>query len=130
MDAAHNERIRLALSRAIASYRSNRNTALEKFPHTIKLAEEVREMKMQAIGRMEGLAQAAAAAIESNHGKAYIAKTAADALAIIDKLVGTKKLIVKGSIGSKEAVELFLSLLLCMHAVSKTITRINADLLI
>ena len=40
MDAAHNERIRLALSRAIASYRSNRNTAMEKFPHTIKMAEE------------------------------------------------------------------------------------------
>jgi L-lactate dehydrogenase complex protein LldG len=35
MDAAHNERIRVALSRAIKSYRGNTNDALKKFPHTI-----------------------------------------------------------------------------------------------
>jgi hypothetical protein len=34
MDAAHNERIGLALSRAIKSYRANAKNALEKFPHT------------------------------------------------------------------------------------------------
>ena len=45
MDAAHNERIKLALSRAIASYRKNTNAAIKKFPHTIKLAEEVQEKK-------------------------------------------------------------------------------------
>jgi len=53
MDAAHNERIRLALSRAIASYRTNTNSALKKFPHTIKMAEEVREIKEKAISEME-----------------------------------------------------------------------------
>ncbi|HLB28079.1 MAG TPA: LUD domain-containing protein, partial [Dehalococcoidales bacterium] len=106
MAAAHNDRIRLALSRAIATYRSNRNTALEKFPHTIKLAEEVREIKAKALERMEGLAQEACAAIESNHGKAYIAKTSADALAIIDKLVGTGKLIVKGKSMTGEEIGL------------------------
>ena len=42
MDAVHNERIRMALSRAIASYRANTNSALGKFPHTIEMAEEVR----------------------------------------------------------------------------------------
>ena len=42
MDAAHNERIGLALSRAIKSYRANTNRALERFPHTIKMAEEVK----------------------------------------------------------------------------------------
>ena len=59
MDAAHNERIRLALSRAIASYRTNTNSALKKFPHTIKMAEEVREIKENAISEMEQLAQQA-----------------------------------------------------------------------
>ena len=59
MDAAHNERIRLALSRAIASYRANTNSALERFPHTIKMAEEVREIKVKAISEMESLAQQA-----------------------------------------------------------------------
>src|SRR3990172_1300102 len=79
---------------------------MEKSPNTIKLADEVREMKMQAIGRMEGLAQQAAEAIESNHGKAYIAKTAAEALAIIDKLVGTGKLIVKAKSMTTEEIGL------------------------
>ena len=106
MEAAHDERIRLALSRAIASYRSNRNTALEKFPHTIKLAEGVREVKEQAIGKMEELARQACEAIESNKGKAYIAKTSAEALEIVDKLVGTGKLIVKGKSMTGEEIGL------------------------
>ncbi len=106
MDAAHNDRIRLALSRAIASYRANTNSALKKFPHTIKLAEEVREIKKRAISEMEKLAQEACEAIESNHGKAYIAKTADEALSIIGSLVGKGKLIVKGKSMTGEEIEL------------------------
>ncbi len=105
MDAAHNERIRVALSRAIKSYRGNTNDALKKFPHTIKMAEEVREIKSNAVGQMEKLAEQASQAIESNKGKAYIAKTAKDALDIIDKLVGPpKKLIVSGKSMTSEEV--------------------------
>ena len=105
MDAAHNERIRVALSRAIKSYRGNTSDALKKFPHTIKMAEEVREIKSNAVANMEKLAEQASQAIEANKGKAYIAKTAKDALDIIDKLVGPpKKLIVSGkSMTSEEA---------------------------
>jgi iron-sulfur cluster protein len=106
MDAAHNERIRLALSRAIKSYRANTNDALKKFPHTIKLAEEVREIKSRAIGEMEKLAQQACEAFEFNKAKAYIARTADDALSIIDKLVGTGKLIVKGKSMTCEEIDL------------------------
>ena len=76
MDAAHNERIRVALSRAIKSYRANTNEALRRFPHTIKMAEEVRQIKEKAIGEMEKLAEQACESIRENHGKAYIAKTA------------------------------------------------------
>ncbi|MFC1870593.1 lactate utilization protein, partial [Chloroflexota bacterium] len=89
MDAAHNDRIRMALSRAIASYRTNTNDALKKFPHTIEMAKEVIKIKEKAMGEMEKLAQQACAAIESNKGQGYIAKTAADALKIIGDLVGT-----------------------------------------
>ena len=106
MDAAHNERIRVALSRAIASYRTNTNNALKKFPHTIKMAEEVREIKTKAIGDMEKLAQEACEAIEFNKGKAYIAKTAHEALKKIEDLVGTGKLIVKGKSMTGEEIEL------------------------
>src|SRR3989338_781186 len=106
MDAAHDERIRLALSRATASYRANINDALKKFPHTIKLAEEVREIKARAITEMERLAQEACEAIESNQGKAYIAKTADEARQIIGNLVGKDKLIVKGKSMTGEEIEL------------------------
>ena len=73
MDAAHSERIRVALSRAIKSYRTNTRDALRKFPHTIKMAEEVREIKSRSVAEMEKLAEQAGQAIESNKGKAYIA---------------------------------------------------------
>ncbi|MDD5127655.1 MAG: LUD domain-containing protein [Dehalococcoidales bacterium] len=106
MDAAHDERIGLALSRAIKSYRTNTGNALKKFPHTIKLAEEVREIKSKAIDRMEELAHQAGAAIEENKGKAYYAKTAAEALEIISGLVGKGKLIVKGKSMTGEEIGL------------------------
>ncbi|MDP6647430.1 MAG: LUD domain-containing protein [Dehalococcoidales bacterium] len=106
MDAAHNERIRLALSRAIGSYRANASNALAKFPHTIKLAEEVREIKVRAIDDMEKLAQQASEAIMANHGKAYIARTASEALEIIENLVGKSKLIVKAKSMTSEEINL------------------------
>ncbi len=106
MDAAHNERIRLALSRAIASYRANINNALKKFPHTIKMAEEVKTIKEKSITEMEKLAQQACEAIESNKGKGYIAKTVDEALKIIDSLVGEGKLIVQGKSMTAEEIGL------------------------
>lgn len=106
MDAAHNERIRLALSRAIKSYRGNTNDALRKFPHTIQMAKEVRAIKEKAVGEMVKLAEQASKVIEENKGKAYIAETAADALKIIDGLVGTGKLIVKGKSMTGEEIDL------------------------
>jgi len=106
MDAAHNKRIRLALSRAITSYRANTNSALKKFPHTVKMAEEVREIKVRAISDMQALAQQASEAIESHNGKAYIAKTADDARKIIENLVGKGKLIVKGKSLTGEEIEI------------------------
>jgi len=106
MDAAHNERIRLALSRGIASYRSNANKALKKFPHTVKMAKEVREIKDKAIGEMQKLAEQACEVIEENKGKAYIARTAKEALKIVEDLVGTDKLIVKGKSMTGEEIEL------------------------
>ncbi len=106
MDAANNDRIRLALSRAIASYRTNASNALKKFPQTIQTAKEVRKIKEDAIGRMEELAGQACEAIESNHGKTYIAKTADDARNIIKGIVGTGKLIVKGKSMTSEEIDI------------------------
>jgi len=106
MKAAHDERIRVALARAIKSYRANTNYALEKFPHTVKMAEEVRQIKEKAIGEMERLTQQACEAIRENRGNAYIAKTADEALSIITGLVGRNKLIVKGKSMTGEEIGL------------------------
>jgi iron-sulfur cluster protein len=106
MDAAHNERIRLALSRAIASYRGNVDNAMSKFPRTYQMAEEVREIKSKALDEMDKLAQQACEAIESNRGHAYIARTADEALGIVEKLVGKGKLIVKGKSMTSEEIDL------------------------
>jgi L-lactate dehydrogenase complex protein LldG len=105
MEAAHNERIGLALSRAITAYRNNTNNALKQFPNTPKVAQEVREIKSKALDNMEQLAKQAIAAIESNHGKGYIAKTKEDALKIIDGLVGKGKLIVKAKSMTCDEIE-------------------------
>ena len=105
-DAAASGRIRLALARAIKSYRVNTNNALKKFPHTIKMAEEVRLIKEKAIQQMEELAKKAGQNVEENHGKYYIAKTAAEALNIIGALVGAGKLVVKAKSMTTEEVEL------------------------
>ena len=106
MGAAHDDRLRLALSRAIESFRVNIDDALKKFPHTIDMAAEVLEIKGKAIGEMEKLAQQASEAIEENKGKAYIAKTADEALTIISNLVGVGKLVVKGKSMTGEEIGL------------------------
>jgi iron-sulfur cluster protein len=106
MEAAHNRGLKRALSRAIASYRSNVNDALTKFPHTIELAKEVLDIKIDAINNMEKLVLRAVDSIEFNKGKAYVAKTPEEALEIIDGLAGKKKLIVKGKSMTTEEIGL------------------------
>ncbi len=106
MEAAHNERIRLALSRAIKSYRENTDDTLKRFPHTVELAKEVKEIKASATREMHRLALEACKSIQSNHGNAYIAETADEALKIISDLVGTGKVIVKGKSMTGEEIGL------------------------
>jgi iron-sulfur cluster protein len=106
MGAAHDDRLRLALSRAVKSFRANVKNALEKFPHTVEMAEEVRKIKEAAIPRMEELTRQAIAAIEENKGKGYIAKTADEALEIIADLTGSNKLVVKGKTMTGEEIGL------------------------
>ncbi len=106
MGAAHDDRLRLALSRAIKSFRANVKDALDKFPHTVDMAEEVVGIKEKSIPDMEKLARQAIEAIEENKGKGYIARTADEALAIISDLTGVGKLIVKGKTMTGEEIGL------------------------
>jgi len=104
--AANDKNINTALGRAVTSYRSTVEKTLAKYPHTVKLAEEVREIKTTSIARMDELREEAAANIESNHGKAFFAKDAAEALAIAEDLIGTGKIVVKGKSMLGEELEI------------------------
>jgi iron-sulfur cluster protein len=106
MDAAHDEKIRVALSRAIKSYRANVMSAIAQFPHTLELAKEVKIIKEIAISRMPQLIEIARNSIEANKGKAYIAKTGEDANKIIAGIVGKRKLVVKAKSMTGEEIGL------------------------
>lgn len=103
---AENPRIALALERAIASYRKNRATALTRFPHTVEMAREVREIKERSIAGMEDLARQARDAIEKNHGSCYIARTAKDAYRVLEEIIGEGKIIVKAKSLTGEEIHL------------------------
>jgi iron-sulfur cluster protein len=105
-DAAGSESIRLALSRAIKSYRVNTNNALKKFPHTVKMAEEVNLIKEASVQHMAELAREAGHNIEENRGKYYVARTAGDALKIIGEIVGKGRLVVKAKSMTAEEIGL------------------------
>ncbi len=94
--AASDDNIQLALFRAVKSYRDNTRSALERFPHTVQLAEEVLEIKKESIKRMDELVAQARESIEANNGKTYFAKTRDDALKLASDIIGTGKIVVKG----------------------------------
>jgi len=106
MAAAHDKHIRTALTRAVKQYHANVNEAMKKYPHTAAMAEEVRKIKENSISRMQELTEQACQVVEDNKGKAYVAKTAAEALEIIGKLVGSGKLIVKAKSMTGEEINL------------------------
>jgi len=93
--AARDQRINLALSRAVKAYRETVENALARFPHTPRLAEEVKLIKEQALGKMDELVKQASKSFEANKGRAFLAKDRREALRIVSDLVGKGKIIVK-----------------------------------
>ena len=106
LEAAKDERIRLALTRAISAYRKNVEEALRRYPHTVKLAEEVRKLKEESIARIEELVKEAMDAVKDLKGEAYLAKTGEEACKIIGELVGSGKLVVKSKSLTSEEIGL------------------------
>lgn len=105
-NALGDETIKLALSRAIKSYRENLSKALTRFPHTPALAQEVRKIKQDAVGRLEELVKKAGNAIRENRGEVHFARTAEEAREIFDRLIGKGKVIVKAKSMVGEEIEL------------------------
>lgn len=94
--ASKDKNINRALTRAVKSYRNTVSSTMERYPHTPKLADEVREIKEYSIKNNEQLLKQAMDSIEKNQGKAFYAKDREEAIKIVNEIVGTGKVIVKG----------------------------------
>ncbi|MGI6449683.1 MAG: LUD domain-containing protein [Desulfitobacteriia bacterium] len=94
--ASKDTNINNAMTRAVKSYRENVANALERYPHTPELANEVRKIKEYSIQHNQELLAQAMEAIEKNKGKAFFAKDRAEALKIITEIIGIGKTVVKG----------------------------------
>ena len=93
---ARDHNISLGISRSVSAYRERRARALEKFPHTVELAEEVRRLKEDCIVRLDELVEKASASLEENGAQVYHAESADEALKIIGEIIGSGKVIVSG----------------------------------
>src|SRR5690554_3311269 len=94
--ASNDSNINNAMSRAVKSYRENVANAMERYPHTEELAQEVRKIKDYSMKNNEQLLLQAMDVIEKNKGKAYFAKDKDEAIKIANEIIGTGKVIVKG----------------------------------
>lgn len=119
-EASEDERIRTAITRAIASYRKNLAEALERYPHTPALAKEVQEIKKNAHQNWRELMAQAMDSIERNHGHACFAKDAQEVVDIINEIAGGEKTIVKGKSMLGEEIHLRQRLADCGHEVWET----------
>ncbi|MBA7503488.1 Lactate utilization protein B [subsurface metagenome] len=106
LHSAHDRNISLGLSRSVSAYRANRVKALERFPHTVELAKEVRRLKEDCVEHLDELVQKASATLEENGAKVYYAESADDALKLIGEIVGSGKVVVSGKTLTGEEIEL------------------------
>ncbi len=104
--SAHDANIAAGLSRSISACREGRDRALKRFPHTIKLAEEVRKLKEDCLGRLDELAQKASSTLRENGARVHHAGSSADALKIIDTIVGSGKLVLSAKTLTGEEIGL------------------------
>jgi len=101
--ACEDPKIRLALKRAIASFRENVNLALARFPQTVTKRKDGRAIKEYSVARMEELVKQAKDSIIDVKGNCDIVQTPEQLLKRLDELIGTGKWIVKSkSITSEE----------------------------
>lgn len=118
--ASNDENIQKALGRAITSYRKNVTEALERYPHTLEIAEEVKAIKLKALDNWQPLMEEAMEAIRRNHGQAYFAKDGAACIQQIHDIIGPRREIVKGKSMLGEEIHLRQELAALGHEVWET----------
>ena len=106
LDKAHDANISLGLSRSVTAYRERKAQVMEKFPHTVELAKEIRRIKEDCVERLGELVQKATATLEENGAQVHYAETGDDALKLIGEIVGSGKVLVSGKTLTGEEIEL------------------------
>ncbi|RJS90532.1 lactate utilization protein [Candidatus Bathyarchaeota archaeon] len=102
-DAAMDDHIRLALSRAVESFRRNRAAAFKLYPWVEEKAERLREVKDYSLLHVDELAREVKDRVEDLHGNCIIAETVEEAMEYIGDQVKPGDVVVKAkSITSEE----------------------------
>lgn len=118
--ASEDKSINTAITRAIDSYRKTLAESLERYPHTVEMAKEVKEIKLAANARWHELMTEAMASIRRNHGHAYFAEDGDAVVRIINEIAGGNKTIVKGKSMLGEEIHLRQKLAAAGHDVWET----------
>lgn len=102
-DASTDEFIRVALSRAVESFRQNRADAFKLYPGVVEKAKKLIEVKDYSLLHIDELAKQVKDRVEDLHGNCFIAQTCEDAMEYIGDQVKPGDVVVKSkSITSEE----------------------------
>ncbi len=93
--ALRNKFLRLALSRAVKSYRLNRNEAFKLYPYIKDKAERLREIKRHSLKTIDELTKRTKDMVEDLKGNCYLAGDACEAVKYIKSIVKEGETIVK-----------------------------------
>lgn len=104
--AATDPQLRTALSRAVESYRRNREEVLRLYPQVKSKAEQLRGIKDRSIRQMEELAKEVRDRVEDQHGDCIIAKTPKEAIEYILSQLRAGDIVVKSKSMTTEEIEL------------------------
>jgi L-lactate dehydrogenase complex protein LldG len=110
----------IAIERALENNIPKVDSILEKYPYLVTMADEIREAKMKVIGNLESYVRMTMESIESTGGKAYLAKSVADAQNILNKIVGTGKKIVMAKSNVAHEIDTINTLEKSGNSVSET----------
>ena len=94
-NAMTDENIRLALSRAVEAFRSNRDEAFKLYPYVKERAKKLREVKEYSLLHVEELAKQVKDRVEDLNGHCLIARKPEEALSYIKEIVREGDVVVK-----------------------------------
>ncbi len=82
--SAYDHDLAVGLSRSIAAYRERRARALQRFPHTVEFAREVRQLQEYSIDHLGELVEEASSNLRENGAQVHYADSA-DAKGVADQ---------------------------------------------